>query len=55
MWLRRSVPLQVRISEFHKILRVPETGKLSLGWDNSLSIRKKKEIDVFMKQFQVGT
>ena len=55
MSLRRSVPLQVRISEFHKILRVPETGKLSLGWDNSLSIRKKKEIDVFVKQFQVGT
>lgn len=48
------MPLQVRISEFHKILRVSETGKLSLGWDNSLSIRKKKEIDVFVKQFQVA-
>ena len=52
--LRRSVPLQVRIAELHRILRVPATGKLSLGWDNSLSIRKKKEIDVFVKQFQVA-
>ena len=35
------------------IFRVPSTGVLHLGWDNSLSIRKYKEIDVFVKRFNV--
>ena len=52
--LRRSVPLQVRISEFHMIYRVPKTGVLRLGWDNGLSLRKSKDIDVFVKRFDVG-
>lgn len=52
--LNDSVPLQVRISEYHMIFRVPATGVLHLGWDNSLSIRKYKEIDVFVKRFNVG-
>ena len=45
------VPLQVRISEYHMIYRVPDDGVLRLGWDNSLSLRKSKEIDVFVKRF----
>ena len=52
--LSRSVPLQVRISEFHMIYRVPKTGVLRLGWDNGLSLRKSKDIDVFVKRFDVG-
>ena len=52
--VRRSVPLQVRISEFHMIYRVPKTGVLRLGWDNGLSLRKSKDIDVFVKRFDVG-
>lgn len=51
--LIHRVPLQVRISEYHLIFRVPSTGVLHLGWDNSLSIRKYKEIDVFVKRFNV--
>ena len=35
------------------ILRIPEAGVLRLGWDNSLSIRKSKEIDIFVKRFSV--
>ena len=33
------------------ILRVKESGILRLGWDNSLSLRKSKEIDIFVKRF----
>ena len=33
--------------------RVPEDGVLRLGWDNSLSLRKSKELDVFVKRFDV--
>lgn len=47
------MPLQVRISEYHMIYRVPDDGVLRLGWDNSLSLRKSKEIDVFVKRFDV--
>ena len=47
------MPLQVRISEYHMIYRVPEDGVLRLGWDNSLSLRKSKELDVFVKRFDV--
>lgn len=53
MDVTRSVPLQVRISEYHMIYRVPEDGVLRLGWDNSLSLRKSKELDVFVKRFDV--
>jgi hypothetical protein len=49
-----SVPLQVRISEFHTIFRAEETGMLRLGWDNGLSLRKGKEIDIFVKRFNVS-
>ena len=35
------------------IYRVPDDGVLRLGWDNSLSLRKPKEIDVFVKRFDV--
>ena len=48
-----SIPLQVRISEYHMILRIKEDGILRLGWDNSLSLRKSKEIDIFVKRFNV--
>ena len=50
-----SIPLQVRISEYHMILRIKEDGILRLGWDNSLSLRKSKEIDIFVKRFNVTT
>lgn len=53
--MRRRVPLQVRISEYHMIYRVPEDGVLRLGWDNSLSLRKSKELDVFVKRFDVSS
>lgn len=48
------VPLQVRIAEFHMIFRVPKSGVLRLGWDNGLSFRKSKEVDIFVKRFNVG-
>lgn len=48
------VPLQVRIAEFHMIFRVPKSGVLRLGWDNGLSFRKSKEVDIFVKRFSVG-
>lgn len=49
-----SVPLQVRIAEYHMIFRVPKTGTLRLGWDNGLSFRKSKEVDIFVKRFNVA-
>lgn len=27
---------------------------LRLGWDNGLSFRKSKEVDIFVKRFNVG-
>ncbi|KAK8810600.1 hypothetical protein WA158_007175 [Blastocystis sp. Blastoise] len=45
------IPLKVRISSYQYIYECKKEGVIRLGWDNSLSVRKGKELDVWVRQF----
>lgn len=46
------VPVQYRITKYQMIYSVPFDGVLKLLWDNRLSIRKGKQINIWVKKFK---